>query len=400
MTGAAAEFDPISLGILWDRLISITDEVVSTLVRTSFSTIVRESYDLTVVLLDDGGSLVAQGTYSLPVFMGTAPVTLQHMLARFPAATLRSGDVIVTNDPWLGTGHLFDITVMRPVFHRGRIVAYTVSITHLPDIGGTGFGAAATEIFHEGLRLPICKLVRAGEVDSFLLELIRANVRVPEQTIGDLMANVACNEVGARQLVEFLDEYDMPDLAALSRAIRAQSEAVMRQRIAAMRPGRYAHQITVEGFDEALTLACTVAVSGADIHVDFTGTGPTVGRGINVPFCYTRAMALYALKCLTLPTLPNNGGSAAPITVTAPENCVLNALPPWPTGGRHIIGHYVVPLIFGALAEAAPDRVQADCGMMDLITFQGSHRNGRDVTTIYFSAGGFGAVAERDGQNT
>jgi len=392
--------DPVSLGIMWDRLVAITDEIVSTLVRTSFSTIVRESYDLTVVVLDADGRLVAQGTYSIPVFIGTAPVTLARMLERFPAETLAPGDVVITNDPWMGTGHLFDINVMRPVFKAGRIVAYTLSITHLPDVGGTGFGASASEIYHEGLRLPIAKLVRGGEVDGFILDLVRANVRAPEQVVGDLMANVTCNEVGARRLVEFMDEYRLDDLTALSTAIRGQSERVTRERIAAMRDGRYRNLIDIEGAEEAITLACEVAISGHDIAIDFAGTGPSVRRGINVPFCYTRAMAFYAVKCITAPALPNTEGATAPVRVVAPAGSILNALPPSPTGGRHAIGHFVTPLVFGALAEAAPDRVQADCGNMDLITFHGTHPDGRPIATIYFAAGGFGALSGHDGANT
>ncbi|MEE2688409.1 MAG: hydantoinase B/oxoprolinase family protein, partial [Pseudomonadota bacterium] len=190
MSGDPKSFDAVSLGILWDRLVSIADEIVSTLVRTSFSTIVSESYDLTVVILDRDGRLLAQGSYSVPVFIGTAPRTLRYMLEKFPPKTLRPGDVICTNDPWMGTGHLFDINVMRPVFRNGEIAGYTMSITHLPDIGGMGFGAAASEIYHEGLRLPICKLVRESETDPFILDLVRTNVRTPDATIGDLMANV------------------------------------------------------------------------------------------------------------------------------------------------------------------------------------------------------------------
>ena len=391
--------DPVDLGIMWDRLVAITDEIVSTLVRTSFSTIVRESYDLTIVLLDADGRLIAQGTYSLPVFIGTAPETLRHMLRRFPPETLAPGDVVITNDPWMGTGHLFDINVMRPVFRDGRIVAYTLSITHLPDIGGTGFGAAASEIYHEGLRLPIGKLVRAGEIDPFLIELVRANVRAPEQVIGDLMANVTCNEVGSRRLLEFMDEYRLDDLRPLSGAIREQSERVTRERIAAMRDGTYRHRVEIEGIDGPLTLACAVTISGETIRIDFAGTGASVRRGINVPFCYTRAMSLYTIKCITAPSLPNNEGATAPITVVAPPGSILNALPPSPTGGRHAIGHFVTPLVFGALAQAAPDAVQADCGMMDLVTFHGTHPDGRPIATIYFAAGGFGALSGCDGAN-
>lgn len=393
-------FDAISLGILWDRLIALTDEIVSTLVRSSFSTIVSESYDLSCVVLDPEANSIAQGTMSVPIFIASAPVTARHMLDRFPAATLQPGDVIFTNDPWLGTGHLYDITMMRPVFRQGRIVAYTLSITHLPDIGGIGFGSAASEIYHEGLRFPIMKLAEAGRIDQRLVELIRTNVRVPEQVVGDLMANVAANEVGGRQVLEFMDEYGIDDLMPLSNAIRAQSEQAMREKIATLRPGTYRNRIELEGLDEPIRFACKVEVARDRIDVDFAGTGPCVRAGINVPFCYTRAMALYAIKTLTLPSIPNNAGMAAPIRVSAPEGCILNAQPPFATGGRHAMGHFVTPLIYGALAKAAPDRVQADSGMMNLITFQGRHRNGRGVSTIYFAAGGYGALDGVDGAAT
>jgi N-methylhydantoinase B len=220
MSTHAGGLDAVGIGIMWDRLVAISDEIVSALVRTSFSTIVSESYDLTVAVLDADGQLMAQGTYSVPVFMGTAPVTLGYMLDRFPASSLQEGDVVITNDPWLGTGHMFDINVMRPVFRNGRIVAYVISITHLPDVGGVGFGAGAEEIYHEGLRLPICKLFDAGTMNPFIEELIRTNVRAPDEVMGDLMANVTATAVGERMLGQFLDEYDLADFQALSAEIR------------------------------------------------------------------------------------------------------------------------------------------------------------------------------------
>ena len=399
MTADPGRYDAVSLGILWDRLVSIADEIVSTLVRTSFSTIVSESYDLTVVILDRDGRLMAQGSYSVPVFIGTAPRTLRYMLDKFPPETLRPGDVICTNDPWMGTGHLFDINVMRPVFRNGEIVGYTMSITHLPDIGGMGFGAAASEIFHEGLRLPICKLVREGEADPFILDLVRTNVRTPDATVGDLMANVTCNEVGSRQLLEFMDEYNIDDLSPLSEAIRGQSERAMREKIRGIQNGTYENRILIEAIDDPIPLACRIDVKDEEVLIDFDGTGDCVRRGINVPFCYTNAMSLYSIKCITIPTLPNNEGATRPVRVTAPEGCLLNAQPPFPTGGRHAIGHFVPGLIFGALADAAPDKVQADNGMMDLLTIQATHPDGRPVSTICFVSGGFGALQGQDGRD-
>ena len=392
--------DAVSLSIMWDRLVGITDEIVSALIRSSFSTIVRESGDLSVVVLDAQGNSIAQGSYSVPSFTGTAATTLRHMLAKFPPDSLEPGDVIATNDAWMGTGHLFDINVMRPVFRNGRIAGYTLSITHLPDIGGLGFGAAATEIYHEGLRLPICKLVRSGRLDEPMFDVIRTNVRVPEQVFGDLMANITCNEVGARQLLEFMDEYALDDLAPLSAAIRGQSERAIRDRIADIPDGIYEGTLDIEGIDDALRLVCRAEVDGRGISLDFAGTSPPVHRGINVPLCYTRAMACYAVKCLTVPGMPNNEGAVAPIRVSAPEDSILNAQPPYPTGGRHVTGHMVVPLVFRTLADAVPGQVQADCGMMNIVTFQGTNPGGRPMSTIYFSTGGFGALQGLDGAET
>jgi N-methylhydantoinase B len=394
-------FDAVSLGIMWDRLVSIADEVVSTLVRTSFSLIVRENYDLSVVLLDAEGNSLAQGSYSVPSFTGTAPQTLKHMLKRFPAHTLKPGDAICTNDPWMGTGHLFDINVMRPVFRRGKLVGYTISVTHLPDIGGMGLSTTAREIFHEGIRLPICKLAEEGRLNEELLETIRVNVRAPEQVVGDLMANLACNEVGARQLVEFMDEYGVDDLKPLSAAIRGQCERAMRDKLRAMRDGVYESRLEIEGptANEPVTLRARVDKQGDEVAIDFAGTGPQVPRGINVPFCYTRAMAWYAVKCLTAPNLPNNEGATVPIRLSAPEGCILNAQPPFPTGGRHLVGHFVVPLVMGALADAAPDAVSADPGMLNLVRIHGERRDGRTLSTLYFASGGLGALSGHDGPN-
>ena len=390
-------FDAVSLGIMWDRLVSLVDEIVSTLVRTSFSTIVNESYDLTCVVLDAEANSIAQGTFSVPVFIGSAPITLRHMLKRFPAETLRPGDVLITNDPWLGTGHLYDITMVRPVFRKGRVVAYTLSITHLPDIGGSGFGSSAAEVYHEGIRIPICKFYEEGRRNDLLVEIIRTNVRVPEQVMGDVMANVACNEVGGRELLAFMDEYGLDDLTALSRAIRGQSEAAMRAKIRELGQGTYRNQIQVEGFDGPCDYVVRIDVKDDNVAFDFTGTSGCVRAAVNVPFCYTNAMALHAIKSLLLPNIPNNAGSIAPISVFAPPGCILNAQPPFATGGRHAMGHFVTPLVYGALAQALPDRVQAGSGMMNLITFQGTRRDERPFSTLYFAAGGYGALDGLDG---
>ncbi|MBM3525104.1 MAG: hydantoinase B/oxoprolinase family protein, partial [Alphaproteobacteria bacterium] len=400
MKELAMPYDPIALGIQWDRLIAIADEIINALVRTSFSTNVRESYDLSCVVFDRKGRSIAQGAYSVPSFTGTAPATLAHMLAKFPPDTLQPGDVIATNDPWMGTGHLFDVNVMQPVFRRGVLVGYTMSITHLPDIGGAGFSATAREVYEEGLRLPVIKLARAGQVDEAWIELVRTNVRVPEQTIGDLLANLTCTNVGARMLVEFMDEYGLDDLTPLADAILTHSERAIRDELARIPEGVYENAIAIEGHAEPLRLACRIRIAGGEAHADFTGSSPAVPAAINVPLCYTRAMTCHAIKCLTTPKIPNNEGSVRPIHAAAPPGSILNPLSPSPTGGRHIVGHFVNPLIYGALARVLPERVQGDSGMLNLINVQGRTREGFGVSSIFFASGGFGALAGIDGQAT
>ena len=390
-------YDPVELGIMWDRVISIADEIVSALVTTSFSTMVRESGDLSCMLFEANGRSLAQGNFSVPSFTGTAPPTMRHMLERFPPESLEPGDVIFTNDPWLGTGHVYDVNVMRPVFRGNKLVAFTISVTHLPDIGGAGYSTGAAEVYEEGLRIPIIKLMRRGKLNDELIELIMTNVRLKEMVYGDIMANITCNEVGGRLLLEFMDEYQLEDLSGLSRSIIARTEQALRERIAAIPNGVYRNAISVEGIDEPITLACAVKVAGASVHIDFEGTSPSIRRGINVPLCYTRAFSNYALKVLTIPELPNNEGAANPIGITVPPGCILNALPPSSTGGRHVIGHFVAPLIFGALGHALPDQIQADCGMLSQLSCQGTHRSGRGISSLFFASGGFGALKGIDG---
>ncbi|UOM34093.1 hydantoinase B/oxoprolinase family protein [Acuticoccus sp. I52.16.1] len=393
-------FDAVDLSILWERLVSITDEGATALIRTSFSTLVREGFDLSVLIFDADARMIAQSTKCIPVFIGTAPITLSHMLRKFPGATLDPGDVVISNDPTIGTGHMYDLAVMRPIFRNGTLAGYAMSITHLPDIGGMGFSVSATEIYHEGLRLPITKLVKKGVLDDDLMELIKLNVRVPDQVAGDIFANISCTSVVVRHVLEFMDEYGLASLTPLADEILAQSENAVRQALLAMPDAEYTSRAQVEAYDEVRTLRCRVVKAGDRLTVDFEGTGPCVGAGINVPFPYTRAMALYALKCITTPGIPNNDGATALIDVVAPVGSILAAVPPAPSAGRHTIGHFVVPLIFDAMARIVPDRVTAASGLIDIMTFQGRHDDGREMAANYFVCGGFGGLQGMDGRQT
>lgn len=394
------KFDAVSIGIYWDRLIAITNEIMSSLVRTSFSTNVRESYDLSCMLFDKRGRLLAQGSYSVPSFTGTAPATLAHMLNRFPADSLRPGDVVITNDPWMGTGHIYDINMMRPIFLDDRLIGFSFSITHLPDIGGLGFSATAREVFEEGLRLPVCKLVEEGKPDQKLLELIASNVRTPDETLGDLHGNIACNETGERLLLEFMREAGLKELDGIADAIISSSEHAIREKIRAIPDGRYTSTFDFEGVENPVKLACAIDIKDDQIEVDFEGTSSAVDIGINVPLTYAKAFAVYTIKCITVPELPNNLGCVLPVQVKAPDDCILNPLPPRPTGGRHILGHCVTPLLMGALVDAVPDEIQADSGMLNLVNVQGTSDRGRKISSIFFACGGYGALEGVDGKET
>lgn len=393
-------FDAVDLSVMWDRLVSITDEGAETLVRTSFSTLVREGFDLSVLIFDARGLMIAQAAKCIPVFVGTASITLAHMLEKFPGESLQPGDVVISNDPEFGTGHMYDLAVMRPIFRRDQVVGYAMSITHLPDIGGMGFSASATEIYHEGLRLPVLKLVKAGVLDQDIIELITLNVRVPAQVIGDIHANISCTAVVARQVVEFMAGYDLAELDELADAILKQTEGAVRQALSALPDTVRRVEAEVEAMEEVRRLVCTLKKQGDQLTIDFADTDGCVAGGVNVPFPYTRAMALYAIKCLTTPHIPNNDGATALIEVTAPPGSILNAQPPMASAGRHAIGHFIVPLIFRAVANILPEQVCAASGMMDVLTLQGRHADGRAIAATYFAAGGFGALGGLDGRQT
>ncbi len=394
-------FDAVSLGILWDRLISIGNEIEQTLARTSFSTIARESWDLASILFDAQGRILTQGAYSMPTFTGTAPFTVGHMLARFPADTLQEGDILFTNNSWFGTGHAYDVNVMRPAFRNGRLVGYAFSISHLPDIGGRGFSVQNANMYEEGLQIPVVKLVSQGVLNSELMDLVRMNVRVPEQVVGDIMANVTATEIGCRKLVEFLDEYDLPDLEGLSDAIIDHSRAAMRRAIAATPDGVYATETRMEGegTGSPITIRCRITVDGDRIVVDYSGTDKPVPNALNVPVCYTRAFTAYALKVLLLPEIPNNAGSVEPIEVVTEPNTILDALPPCATASRHLVGHNVPPAIYVTMAGALPTKVQANPAFTNILNIGGINRDGQDFVTLFFTAGGLGAMQGLDGRS-
>lgn len=391
------QFDPVLLKILWDRLLAITDEAAATLIRTAFSTLVRESNDFACVLLDREGRSLAQNQLSIPSFIGTLPITVRHFLRRFPPDTLIPGDVLVTNDPWLATGHLPDVSIVLPVFHQGRLIAITASVAHVPDIGGRIRSADAREIYEEGLRIPMTKLFSGGERNDLLFELVRSNVRVPDQVVGDILAQVAANELAAKRLVALMAEQGLDDLTDLAETIQRQSEQAMRRAIRALPDGDYRSEAIPDGFDERLRIEMRLRVSGDEIVVDYEGSSPQIAHALNTVANYTFAYTAYAIKCVVSPSIPNNEGSFRPIRVVAPEGSLLNPRYPAAVGGRALIGHFLPAAVFRALAPVVPDAVQAPSGSpLWCLTVAGQH-HGKRFAGAHFLNGGQGASARQDG---
>jgi N-methylhydantoinase B len=390
--------DASTLEIMWSRLNSIADEAATILVRTSFSTVVRESKDLTCVLFDARGRSLAQSAMSVPSFTGTLPLTMKHFLARFPQKEWKPGDVVITNDPWLGSGHLPDVNMAVPVFLGRTLVAFAGIVAHVTDIGGKTLSATAGEIFEEGLRLPICRLARAGRWSEDIVELVRTNVRVPDEVIGDLNAMVAAGEVAQQRMLAFMKEFGLRDLRALADEIHARAERAMRSRIRALPRGTYHHSLVMDGVDEPLEIRLALKVDKDKLVIDYAGSAGQQPSGINSPWCYTYSYSVYALKSVLTPEIPNNEGTFRPLSVLAPEGSLLNPRFPAATGARSTTGHFLVTAVYGALAEIAPQRVIAECGApRPIIVLRGVRDDGRPFSQTLFVMGSMGARPNEDG---
>ncbi len=396
-------FDAITLEILWSRLISIADEAAAALLRTAFSTIVRESNDFATVLMDANGDSISENTGGIASFSCILPKTTKHFLAKFPAETWRPGDCVITNDPWLATGHLPDITAVTPIFFKDRLVGFAGSIAHSPDVGGALWSADCRELFEEGIRIPPTRIIRGGERQQALLDFFLANVRLPDQVMGDLEAQITANEVCAARVQEFLGDSDLDDLVSLGRALHARADRAMRSAIAALPDGTWRSVIEADGFDEAVTrIACAVTIAGDRMILDFDGTSQQIDRGINCVMNYTHAYAVYPVKCALDPFTPRNEGSYQAIEVKAPEGSILNPRFPAACSARQLTGHLLAGAIYKALAPALPDKIIAECGGAPTMRclFSGLDRHGDRFSQILFASGGMGAAPHRDGLPT
>lgn len=392
----------IDYQIMWNRLIAVVEEQATTLIRTAFSTSVREAGDLSAGLFDRQGRMMAQAVTGTPGHVNAMAESVTHFVREIGPQNIFEGDVFITNDPWLGTGHLHDITVVSPTFRDGQHIGFFACTAHVVDIGGRGFGPDASEVYEEGLLIPIMKFAERGTVGQDLIRMVRANVREPDQVVGDLYSLAACNAAGDRRLQAMMGEFGIADLGGLSDFVIETSRKATHAAIAAVPDGSFKHEMQVDGYDAPVLMKVQLDVAGDKIKADFAGTSGMSRFGVNVPEVYTRAYACYGLKCAIAPEVPNNTGSLAPFEITAPEGCILAARRPAPVSVRHVLGHLVPDVVLGALHKALPSTVPAE-GASALWNIQISARPSdpesglRNAEVLMFNSGGTGARPALDG---
>ena len=393
--------DPVKLELVWTRLISAVDEAAKAIVRTSFSTLSNEANDFACVLTDGQARSLARNTRSIPSFIGPQPNTVRAIREMIPEAQMRPGDIYITNNPWIGTGHLNDVCLVRPIFHGGRIVAYGATTSHVPDIGGRLRSTEARELFEEGFHIPPMLLQRDGVVDATLIRLLRTNIRTPDQTEGDIWAQASAVTLIGDRVVATLADHGLADLTEVAREIFDRSEAAMIARLRQVPEGSWTAGFETDGMERPFQLSVRVTLKDGQLLADFAGSSPQQPRAVNCPFTYTRAMTWFVLKAMLLPELPSNDGIFRPIRISVPEGCILNPREPAPVGGRAATGHYVPVLIFRAMAEALPDKVRAAPGSpLWMMSLAGRDQAGQPYAGTLFFNGGTGAGVAQDGADS
>ncbi|MBV9521758.1 MAG: hydantoinase B/oxoprolinase family protein [Alphaproteobacteria bacterium] len=412
MDKANSALSQIHMQIMWSRLIAVVEEQAQTLVRTAFSTSVREAGDLSAGVFDAEGRMLAQAVTGTPGHVNSMAMAVKHFLAAYPLQTMKEGDHYVTNDPWLTCGHLHDLTVVSPTFVDGRAVGLFASTVHVVDIGGLGMGPDGRQVYEEGLAIPIMPLSREGRMNEDLLRIVRANVREPLQVEGDIYALAACNEEGGRRLVEMMAEFEISHLETLGNHIIEASREATLALIRKLPKGVYRNSVRMDGYDKPLLLNAAMTIGENGIHVDYAGTSPASPYGINVVLNYTLAYTAFGIKCLVAPEVPNNAGSLEPLTVSAPEGCILNVKRPWAVAARHTVGHMLPDTVFGCLHQVLPGGVPAEGAsslwnpqiygggsMVDEVE-EGSDAGAlENFSTVIFHCGGAGARPGKDGLN-
>jgi len=387
--------------VMWNRLISVVEEQAQALLRTAFGSITREAGDLSAGVYDREGNMLAQAVTGTPGHVNSMAAAVRHFFVRYPIDSMRPGDVYVTNDPWMGTGHLFDYVMVTPVFIGDRAVALFASTCHTMDVGGVGFNAEAHSVYEEGVCVPHLPLLRQGVLDEAILAIIMANSRNPIEARGDLLSLVACNEVGAVRLLAMMREFDLDGIDALASHILDASREATRAAICALPAGRYTSAMTVDGYESPIELRATMVIGDGTIDVDFTGSSPASRRGINSPLCYTQAYSVFGLKCLIAPGIPNNAGSLEPFRITAEAGSVVHPLRPSPVTARHVTGQMLPDVMYGCMEQAMRGQVPAEsAGSIWMLPMANDGPQGRPFNVLNVGLGGTGARPGKDGLST
>ncbi|MBK1659074.1 hydantoinase B/oxoprolinase family protein [Paracraurococcus ruber] len=404
MTQSTGALATIQRQIQWNRLIAVVEEQAQTMIRTAFSTTVREAGDLSAGIFDLKGRMLAQAVTGTPGHVNSMAESVGHFLAKFPAHTMQPGDHYITNDPWLGTGHLHDLTVVTPAFRKGKIVGLFANTAHIIDIGGLGMGPEGRSVFEEGLYIPIVKCFDRGQPNETFFDFLRAGSRTPVELEGDVYSLCACNDAGARRLVEMLDEFAMDSIDPLAEFIFESSLHATLEEIRKLPQGTFRAQIKSDGYEAPVTLNAAMTIENDRIVVDYAGTSGLSTRGINVPPAYCRAYSCFGIKCVVAPEIPNNWASLAPFQMVIPEGCILNAPRPYPVSVRHVVGQLLPDLMMGCLHQAVPGRVNAEgsSALWNPPLRGGSQVSGQaaeveDFEIITFNSGGTGARPGKDG---
>jgi N-methylhydantoinase B len=391
--------DPITTEILWSRLVSVADEQAKALFRGSFSTAVGESEDFASTVHDADGRMIVQSVSTGTISMLTGIVRSIQLLAQQFAGSLEPGDAIICNDPWMFSGHKWDVTLASPVFQGEKLVAWTATCLHAADIGGIGFSSASRDTYDEGLLIPPTKLMKAGRPNEELFSIIRGNVRMPAQVLGDFQAQVAANEVGGAKMLELLAEYGLDSLEEISREITDRSEQAMRAAIKALPDGSHTHAVKMDGVDQPITINACLTVDGDEIVVDFTGSSPQIARGFNGVWNVTYGWTAHAIKSALVPEIPNNDGLFRPLRVIAPEGTIVNARFPAPTAARHLLYMFLSAAVFGALSRIVPERVTAESGVLALPSIHSTTDDGLPFEYWFLVNTGMGATPLQDGSS-
>lgn len=402
MKNAKREFDPITLEILWKRLVSIVDESDASVIRTAFSSLLRDAHDYTCMFTDSRGQELVQGTLCTPGMAGAMALGMKKIVKSIPLEDYRDGDVFIVNDPWLLAGHLNDVCVWSPIFFKGQVVAFTACIFHHTDIGGRP-ASDNRDVYAEGLYIPLTKLYDAGTLNRDIVNMIRWNVRTPKEFDGDIRSQVAANHVCSQKIIEMMEDENLDTLDNLADEIFDRTEKSMRSSIENIPDGIYCHDGIIEGAGNKpdIPIKLSVTVDGSKLHVDFDGSSKQVDWGVNVVYNFTYAYVFMAIKSAFDPGVPINEGAIRPISMSAPVGSIVNCRYPAAVAARMVVGHFMTEMVFKALARAAPDNIIAGSGGTPAQTniFHGTFASGKPWHTMIIRGGGMGASSRSDGHH-